>query len=216
MLSGSTDDSLLNIVAASCKDCNREAEFTAVDICATPLLIMEEFAARRDMHFSTVQADILAYSTEQRFDLIVTHAFLGYFEARERFRVLRKWASLLVEGGSIVTVQRVRPADSPALVRFSPGQAADFVASARSAAHRLGLSSPAQQERVQEAARSFSDNFTTHAITSRTELEHLFSEAGLQFRYLEYRSQETSGKLAGPSVPSGAEYAFIVAAKGPS
>jgi SAM-dependent methyltransferase len=213
LLSGSTDATLLQILASTCSDGGCEADITAVDICATPLELMCRYARENRLKFSSVRADILDYCPEQNFDIIFTHAFMGNFDEAGRARLVRKWSSMLGDGGSVVTVQRVRPADSPPVVRFSVDQARNFISTSLEAAARAGELQPGDLARVAAAATTFTERFMSHAITSKAALEQLFLDAGLTFRYLEYQSLVESPNLAGPSVPSGGEYGFIIASR---
>jgi hypothetical protein len=135
---------------------------------------------------------------------------MGYFAAPERARLVAKWAALLRPGGRVVTIQRIRPQGTPAVVGFSAGQAEAFVAAALASGARQGLEDIA---RIERAARTFARKFRTHPITSRTDFERLFTDAGLECMHLEYVTLSTVPGLSGPSVPSGGEYALLIAGK---
>jgi hypothetical protein len=212
LISGSTDATLLQIVASSCSDKGYTADFTAADICATPLELMSRYAHENHLAFSSVKTDLLEYRPDAYFDLIVTHAFMGNFDDADRARLVRKWASMLSEGGSVVTIQRVRPADSPPVTRFSVDQARQFIDGSLAAAQASELH-PGDLAGVAAAAAAFTEHFIGYAIRSKAVLEQLFLDAGLAFRFLEYHAQIPLTDLAGPSVPSGGEFAFIVASR---
>lgn len=212
-ISGATDATLLEILHSTCLDAGVQPVVTAVDVCATPLVLMAEYAARHDLAFSKTRADLLAYPADSQYDVIFTHVFMGYFDARQRATLLRKWASLLADGGRVATVQRLRPPDSPPIVGFSPEQARHFRAAARDAAANLDHLPAEERARVDDAAAVFTENLRNHVITSREDLERLFTDAGLRFSHLEYQSLEKRSNLGGPAVPSGGNYAFIVAEK---
>ena len=215
LLSGSTDATLLEILASCAPGGGRHADITGVDICATPLELMGLYARARGITFSPYRADILDYPAHNSFDIILTHAFMGNFDTEGRAALARKWASMLSATGSIVTVQRVRPADSPPVIRFSAEQARQFIHAVLTAAQASDLS-PDDLARAEAAASAFAENFMSHAITSKASLEQVFIDAGLTFSHLEYRSLDKRVNLAGPSVPSGGEYAFIIAERGKS
>jgi hypothetical protein len=208
LLSGSTDATLLQIVASACAEIGCQADITAVDICGTPLALMCRYASENGLTFSSVKADLLEYCPETRFDVVVTHAFMGNFDSAGRAKLVRRWASMLSEGGSVVTVQRVRPADAPPVVRFTVDQAQQFIRASLAAAQQ-----PGDLARVADAASAFTEHFKSYAITSKTSLEQLFLDAGLTLQHLEYIVQQKLPELAGPSVPSGGEFAFIVASR---
>ena len=213
LLSGSTDETLLQIAAATYGASVRPAEFTALDICATPLVLAQEYAVENELDFSSVMTDILEYCPDHGFDIIFTHAFMGNFDDRDRPRLVQKWASLLNDGGRVVTVQRIRPTDSPPIIRFTVEQSADFIAAAMDAASQHEELQASDLARVEAAAKSFSEHFMSHAIRSKFEMEGLFLDAGMTIHHLAYETLETKRNLAGPSVPSGGEYAFIIAGR---
>ena len=152
-------------------------------------------------------------ATQATFDIVLTHAFMGYFDDLRRQHLVAKWHDLLADGGKVVTVQRVRPVDSPAIVRFSCSQASDFVAAVVRAAERQGMSLGPDLARVEEAATGFAQNFFSHAVRSKSSFEKLFLDAGMVFECLDYQSSEQRENLSGPSVPSGGEYAHVLSAK---
>ena len=138
---------------------------------------------------------------------------MGNFDLAGREKLLRKWSSLIDEDGKIVTIQRVRPENSPTVVRFSVEQARTFVFASLEAAELVGINQRDELDIVKEAATVFASRFQSHAITSKVELEKLFKDAGLCFQYLEYKTLEQTGELSGPSVPSGGDYALIIAGR---
>jgi SAM-dependent methyltransferase len=211
LLTGSTDETLLGIVCRACDAMGVDAAITALDVCRTPLEFMADYADRNRLQLATVQEDILEFDAADTFDVVLTHAFMGYFDDPRRQRLVAKWHDLLADQGRVVTIQRVRPADSPAIVRFSCRQASDFVAAAVRAAQRQGLSH--DLIRVEEAASGFAQNFFSHAVRSKSSFEKLFLEAGMVFECLDYQSSRHRENLSGPSVPSGGEYAYVVARK---
>jgi hypothetical protein len=174
---------------------------------------MSQYARENTLRFSSARTDILEYCPEKSYDIIFTHAFMGNFDEAGRVQLVRKWASMLSEGGSVVTAQRVRPVDSSPVVRFSADQARNFISASLEAAAQAHELQPGDLARVEAAATAFTQHFMSHAITSKAALEQLFLDADLTFRHLEYKSLAKSFNLAGPSVPSGGEYGFIIAGR---
>jgi len=211
LVTGSADETLLRIVHKTCQALGAQARITALDICATPLAFMESYASSTQIQLATVRADILVFDAAERFDVILAHAFMGYFDDVHRQRLVGKWKELLSAKGRIVTIQRVRPLKSASVVRFSQRQASGFVATAIDAARQQGMSSGPELNRVKEAATQFSNRFCSHAIRSKAALEKLFVDAGMVFERLEYHTLGQLENLSGPSVPSRGEYAHIVA-----
>ncbi len=211
LISGSTDDSLLKTVSSAYRRIGMDAKYTAIDLCRTPLELMRLYADDNRLELELERTDILDYDPDTRFDVIVAHAFMGNFNERQRSELVLKWSSLLNPGGSVVTIQRVRPADSPPIVQFTPEQAASFIEFALDSARDVEDFTTTDLAVVERAARLFCDRFISHSICSKDALEGHFLDAGLRFRRLEYQKMETIRHLSGPSVPSGGEYALIVA-----
>jgi hypothetical protein len=219
LITGSTDETMVRLAYETCRQAGIDLQLSAVDICATPLRFMQSYADSTGISLNTYRSNILEFSSDQRFDAILTHAFMGYFDTAERGKLVRKWRSLLNADGSVVTIQRVRPADSPELVRFTPDQRQRFIDTATKRAAKViaktGNNAQYDMAMVKEAATRFADNFRAHAIRSHSELEAAFTGAGLVFEGLEYGRISAidtgAGGVTGPSVPSDAEFAFIIA-----
>jgi len=216
LLTGSTDETLVRLVHNTCATLGNKGEIHAVDLCATPLAFMQAYADEHGIKLHTYHSDILEFDTENKFDLILTHAFMGYFNDTQRPFLIKKWQQLLSEQGKIITIQRVRPADSPKQVTFDEEQKSRFVSAAMNTARNLAPDSKipdSELELIKAAATGFAENFSNYAITSRATLESLFTDADLHFNFLEYHHLEQKGELSGPSVPSNAEFAHIIAKK---
>ena len=213
LLSGSTDETLIRLVHKTCAALGIREKLYAVDICATPLAFMQAYAEQNGIELVTVHTDILEFETAEKFDVILTHAFMGYFDEAQRPLLVRKWRQLLSDKGKIVTIQRVRPASSLLPVSFTAQQSSRFVAAAVEAVNTMDAVDRPEVATVRKAATDFAKNFSIHPITSRSALESLFTEAGLTFQTLEYYSLDKIGELSGPSVPSDAEFAHIIAGK---
>jgi len=219
LITGSTDETMIRLAHDTCRHAGIDIHLHAVDICGTPLLFMQDYADSNDIALKTYCSNILEFSPDQQFDIILTHAFMGYFDAGKRDQLVRKWQSLLKHDGSIVTIQRVRPADSPELVRFTPEQRQRFIETATQRASKAianqGGNAQYDVDMVKDAATRFTENFQSHAIRSHEELETTFTAAGMIFERLEYcrlnAIKAGSGNVTGPSVPSDAEFALIIA-----
>jgi len=213
LLTGSTDETLVRMIHATCKELGIKPKITAVDICATPLAFMESYASEKQIELRTCKSNILDFDTEEKFDVILTHAFMGYFNDTQRPLLIKKWQQLLIPRGSIITVQRIRPENSPAIVKFSEQQSKAFVCNAIETVKSSSVDYENEVESVKQAASKFTDKFISYAITSKATFEELFVNAGLSFHTLEYHRLETVGQLSGPSVPSDAEFAHVIAVK---
>ena len=131
----------------------------AVDICATPLAFMQAYAKQNNIELTTYHCDILEFETDEanteiKFDIILTHAFMGYFDDTQRPLLVKKWRQLLSDRGKIVTIQRVRPADSPSLVTFTAQQSTQFLTAAIEAAKQSAFND-AELDSLKTAASEF-------------------------------------------------------------
>lgn len=210
LFTGSTDETLVRLTHDVCKGLGLEEKLFAVDICATPLAFMQSYANENNIKLTTYQSNILEFDAEYGFDIILTHAFMGYFDDFQRPLLIQKWKQLLSSSGQIVTIQRIRPQDSPKQVKFTSSQADQFIAAAIESAKQNTIDWAIDEKTAKTAAQIFADKFSNYAIRSRSDLELLFTNAGLAFQSLEYHYLEKKGELNGPSVPSNAEFAHII------
>jgi len=88
LISGCADYSMLALVVASLKSVNRQIDssvkLTVLDICQTPLKLCQWYADQNNFQIDLIESDILSYSQNQQFDLIITSSFLGYFSDQSR------------------------------------------------------------------------------------------------------------------------------------
>jgi SAM-dependent methyltransferase len=215
LISGCTDFAMLALVRAAWAD--RPFHATVVDRCATPLRLCAWYAQRHGLDIDTHAGNILDYPREGCFDVICTHAFMGYFDDGARAQLVRRWHALLRPGGRLVTVQRVREHHPPGLVRFTTEQARQFrqdaAAQAQRFPERLGGMSARE---LADCAIAFTEHFTSHPIRSREAFARLFTESGFRLERLAYDNAAAGGSNTanpGPSVPGSAEYAHVIAVR---
>ena len=127
LLSGSADYSLLAHVLWAYDTENAETKPTVVDLCKTPLYLCEWYGKRYSRLVNTVASNILDFTSIEPYDLVCTHAFMGYFTPELRKKLLDKWYSLLRPGGRVITIQRIRPDTSHDIVRFTPEEKSEFI-----------------------------------------------------------------------------------------
>lgn len=215
LVSGTTDYAMLALAHDAYAQENAEFSPTAVDLCPTPLRLCQWYADEQQFALETHAGNILEYQTGQPFDVICTHAFMGYFDGPARAALLRRWHALLRPGGKLVTVQRLRPGYPDTLARFTPTQADAFRAKVLAEAnqHRdlIGITPAA----LAEMAGLFAAHFVSYPIRSREEIDSLFTTAGfrLQQRDICQTGERQTETEAGPSVTGHAEFAHIVAVR---
>lgn len=213
LLSGSADYSLLAHILWAYDLENTEVEPTVVDLCKTPLYLCEWYGKRYSRPVNTVVSNILDFASTEPFDLVCTHAFMGYFTPELRKKLLHKWYSLLRPGGRVITIQRIRPDTHHDVVRFTPEEKATFRHKVESEALANQDSLDIDAGKLAAAAGIYAEQFFTYPIKSREELVSLFTAAGFEFRQLEFGPAETQHQttISGPTIPGTAEYAFVEA-----
>ena len=211
LICGGADYAVLDLVHAAYAQMSATLAVSMIDVCPTPLRLCEWYAHTRGFTLTTEVGDILAFDDRAAYDLICTHAFLGYFDAAERVLLARRWHALLRPGGRLITVQRLRPGQV-GTARFSVAQTTAFHAQVLAAAERetdLGARTAADFGAMADA---FSARFHSHPLQSRDEIDALLSDAGFHFETLAVHASETASEAA-PSLPGGALYAQVVAVR---
>jgi SAM-dependent methyltransferase len=213
LLSGSADYSLLAHVLRAYAAEGVNVEPVVVDLCRTPLYLCEWYGKQLSKNINTVVSNILDFESPEPFDLICTHAFLGYFTPDLRKQLLHKWYSLLRPGGRVIAVQRIRPGTSQEVVRFTTEEKAAFRKKVETEALARQDSLDIETSQLVSAAETYAEQFRTYPIKSRDELMALFTDAGFRFERLEFGPAETAHQTAisGPTIPGTAEYAFVEA-----
>lgn len=214
LIAGSADYAMPAWVLAACRRAGLGARLTVVDRCATPLRLSRWYAARSGARILTRQADLAAFSTRARFDLLCTHSFLGYFAPAARRELLARWHGLLAPGAAVLTVHRLRPGSrEDARIGFTPAQAEAFCRRVREAALRHGAGLGIAPALLERAAAEYTRRLRIYPIASREALQALFAGAGFEVVRLETGTVPGRGRepAAGPTAPGHAEYARLVA-----
>jgi hypothetical protein len=113
LISGTAEYAMLAILLHAYRVEGVQPRVTVTDICETPLAICRWYADRHDVAIQTQSCDILNERVDDEFDLIVTHAFLGWFCDADRRRIVAQWHAMLRSGGFVLTSQRIF-SESPA------------------------------------------------------------------------------------------------------
>lgn len=107
LVSGAADYSMPAYVLASYETEQAVLDLSLVDRCETPLAITRWYAERMGSTVTTLHDNVLDLSGKGAYDVIVTSAFLGYFEDKDRPELFAKWAALLRPGGKLIFNQSV-------------------------------------------------------------------------------------------------------------
>jgi hypothetical protein len=133
LVSGAADHAILAHVFAACDANAIDCEVTVIDRCETPLRVNVWYAARAGRSIATCRTDVFEHASTVPYDVVVAHAFLGYFQPERRRALFRHWRSMLAPSGAIVIVNRVRGGDPSEPVAFGQRDAEVFSAIAEAA-----------------------------------------------------------------------------------
>ena len=216
LISGSADDAMTLIALEAFRDARVRPELTLIDICETPLALSRWSAERVGGTVATQRTDILDYSADVPFDVVMSNSFLSYFEAAARPRLFARWASLLRSGGKLLLTNRLRPGAPAAPLGFTADQAQVFCAAVRREAERrqevLGLD-PATLE---DWAREYTKRFKSFPLHSSDEVLELLRSAGFVPDRLDtalFPGLPGSEAVAGPSSSDRADYVRALATR---
>lgn len=112
LITGTADYSVLAYVLDAANDLGVDVTVTVVDLCQTPLFASQWYAKRVGTQVNTIAQDLLLFASEttQKYDVIVTDAFLTRFHGNLAYEVLRAWSGLLTPGGEVITTVRAHAA----------------------------------------------------------------------------------------------------------
>lgn len=137
LISASADCATLAHVIAGYRAANAPLHVTFVDRCGTPIAMNRWFAEQSGVSIDTHHAEILTFDAPEPFDLICTHAFLGWFDPVSRRQVVAQWRRLLRPGGVIVTAGSLRPHGAAPVTPFDEAEI-DAIVDRTRAAHDDG------------------------------------------------------------------------------
>jgi hypothetical protein len=101
LISGTADYSMLAHIAHGARRGGANPTFHVMDQCETTLRMNEWYGAQRGLDVTTFRSDIFAFGPACRYDLICTHAFLGFHAVGDRPTLFRRWSSWLAPGGRL-------------------------------------------------------------------------------------------------------------------
>jgi SAM-dependent methyltransferase len=209
LISGAADDEMLACVVEACAD--PKAEIAVVDLCETPLALARRFARSRGLTLATSRGDVLHYVPREPVDVICTDSFLGQFSPLARDRLVSHWARLLRSGGSLITVNRLRPGANPEQrIGFSEAQAHAFREVVLSSAARLPASvRPDAVELAREVER-YARLQGAWPVRSADELAGMLARAGFELASLEVSpADDAAAHESAPTLAGGAPYARV-------
>ncbi len=213
LLSGAADFEMLAQVASACATCGTAPDLTLIDLCETPLAQSRWYAERCHVPLTTQRTNVLDFAVARPFEVICSDSFLGQFSPQARERLIARWASLLRPGGTVITVNRLRPdADPNRRVGFSAEQARAFVTTVEEAARGLPASMRPEPAELAHCAARYAATQGAWPVRSAAEIEALFARGGFEVTRLEAAPIAGDDERAtAPTLAGGAAYARVVA-----
>ena len=197
-----------------------EIELTIADACATPLAVCRAFLERLDL--ADVQIDLhteVGHALERttteawqnRFDVVLVHSLLGYFDHASRPALLEGIAESLAHKGKLLLVQKINNRPEHSLTGFNECQREGFIARVKEQGVHHGLDA----DRLKQAAANYADRFRIYGIPSVAYVRDLFADGGLDLisaeEYIYKPRSENEG--SGPTQAANAEFIDVVAMK---
>jgi hypothetical protein len=112
LIAGAADTGLLATCAGAAAQLDgalvRKLRFHLIDICETPLALSRAFAATHGIDLVTERNDLRSAPIDKSADIIIVHSFLRQIEPRFHVPLLRRLASALLPGGTILFSNRLR------------------------------------------------------------------------------------------------------------
>jgi len=213
LVSGTADDAMAVMVLEAAQSVDKVVALTVLDRCPTPTMLNKAFCDTQDVAATIAVADILDFRATEKFDLIVTHSFLGPFSPSARRRLISVWFDLLKPGGRVATVARLRP--DGRVVSFSEDAAAAFAEEVRRRAQAVeedtGITAAEAANLAMVYARQRSNSYPLY---SADDLGDLFATEG--FNLLRLDVQDFPGRISGldgPGLPRPGKYVQVLAGR---
>jgi SAM-dependent methyltransferase len=216
LISGSADDAIARIVIDAFRQTGQTLNLTAVDQCESPLALSRWSAARAGVGLASHCGDILEFTADAPFDVIVANGFLSYFEPTNFPRLFARWAALLRPGGKLLLTNRLRPNASPAPTVFDEVEKGQFCDRVREAARLHQQTLAIAPEVLAGWAREYADRLRAFPLRSVDELMNLL--AGASFipdlvDTVQFDGSPRAASLTGPTSAGRATYVRVLATR---
>jgi 2-polyprenyl-3-methyl-5-hydroxy-6-metoxy-1,4-benzoquinol methylase len=171
---------------------------TVLDMCQTPLHLCRWYGVQQGVQIETLVQNILDLERPESFDLITTHDFLTIFDGEERLKILKKWYSLLVSGGRVVTTIRIEEdGTSNRKVTATSNQIKEFMQRATQLTklwYEFVLSRP-DPDWIVHGARIYAEKISSWPFHDSQEILSLFSDAGFKIAKFDPIESQVEMKL---------------------
>lgn len=213
LCSGAADEAMPRLALDAAAAEGAEVALTVLDRCATPVeRICGAVPGARG-----IVADVLGLDGPQEFDVVCSHGLLPTVPGPDRARLARAWASLLVDGGRVVTTTSLRPVSTDTQRFTNPGAFADQARERASSIDPATLDAlGCSLDDVSDLARRWAGQVAADPIRSVEEVRSILEPVGFSVDVNERVVDGTvRGAASGPWSARTARYAEIVATKVP-
>lgn len=208
LVSGTADYSMLAHVIWACQRAKASPRLVVLDLCETPLFLCKWYAKMMGFRVDTVAKDLFDFKSDNPFHIVASDAFLTRFSTKERDKVVRHWASLLLPGGHVVTTVRIEPGLSKeSAVLATPEQADAFRRRAIQEARRWQGFLRCSPEEIANLAQRYAERMVSYSLLSQESVRNLFESQGFTVSRLDIA--EVPGEM------KGTVYAEVVARQEP-
>jgi SAM-dependent methyltransferase len=190
------------------------AQVFAVDRCRTPLKLNELLSSKTGVPIINDASDILEFQTSQKFDLIFTSSFVGYFHPTQRPLLFKKYLSLLKPGGELVFAGRVQAGTEDDFVRLSADGISKAVEGALELNRRFTAAEKMGDQEFEDRVEEYLRHKGSYRLNSAAGLEALIRDAGFPSLVIETRAPQLPQhqvRLTAPSFAEDTPYLCVVA-----
>lgn len=191
LISGCADYSAFaHTVAALGLENARKARIVAVDRCQTPLALNDYLAQSLGVTINNEKQDIMSFDSIEKFDLIFTSSFLGFFNPTERVSLFRKYMQLLKPGGELVFANRMKDEPEDVKMRFSEEATESSLQSALALNRQYAAADKLSDGEFEKRMREFMRHWGSYPLNSAENLKSLMEQAGCIDYTIEERMPE--------------------------
>jgi SAM-dependent methyltransferase len=201
LITATADYSMLAHLVEGARRGGANPAFDVVDRCPTSLHLNDWYGQRIAANVRTIQSDVLAYQSDERYDLVCSHSFVHWLPVETRPRLFEQWRQHLAPEGRVCFSNRVWIGHFK-LAPVEMEQRVDrTVATALERLAERGIQLPCASERFAELLRGYGYRRDELPPLPMTEVERWIREAGLAIEIAVPAAEvvpETYERLVGP------------------
>jgi 2-polyprenyl-3-methyl-5-hydroxy-6-metoxy-1,4-benzoquinol methylase len=179
LISACADWGMLATLHEAIETAGATPRITIYDICRTPLLACEWYAARHGLQVHCVCDNIITSPrmTLGAYDLIVTDEFLTVLKDDYKPQIVKRWRALLKPGGTVVTTAMIGGPTTPSLREGYALRAGHLLGRDGDAFAAMG----ADREGLLDRFARFAEFHTRHMLAHEGQVRALFAGFDLSF-----------------------------------